>query len=402
MKIAVAALSPRLEDITQEHIRGLVDAAAREDQQIDFKLSVPDLDGKNGPKAKRDLLCDVAAFANGAGGDIVMGIEEGRDTEGKPNGIAVGVPGLKIDNLDAVERRWMQIVEAGLDPKLSPKTRSKVINVGGDRVVVVLRVPRSVAAPHMVKEHGWFHVRRGPQNLALSTGELRAAFELSEGWADRVRRFRDERLARIVANETPTQLDGSDRLVLHIVPLTSALERMTVDLSKLKTAEPLEAHSSYGPRFNVDGVAIVPDEQDGRSHSYVQFFRDGALEVTTQAALQTRPGEFYASRFERDALEALTRYLPILQGVEVGRPLAVLISLVGLRGLHPIDPSPFARPKERRAADRDLYTLPDLVLHDDDTDVAASLRPVFDTMWQCFGFERSPNYAGGRWSLPNR
>src|SRR5882724_1347239 len=138
----MALLPTRLEALTAEHLQGLVDAGAREDDRLDFKLTTPDLDGKNGPKAKRDLLTDVSAFANGGGGDIVMGVEEGRDADNKPNGIAVAIPGVDVENADAQERRWTQIFETGLDPRLNPKVRTQVIGLANGRSVIILRVPR--------------------------------------------------------------------------------------------------------------------------------------------------------------------------------------------------------------------------------------------------------------------
>lgn len=386
----------RVEELTLDHLNGLVAASAREDQHLDFKSTLPDLDGKNGERAKKDLLGDVAAFANAGGGDIVFGVEEGRDSDGKANGVAVGLPGVTIENFDALERRWVQILEAGLDPRLSPKVRLRALDNGATKLLV-LRVPRSIASPHMLKDHGRFYARRGAQNLTLNTGELRAAFELSEAWADRVRRFRDDRLAKIVADETPVLLDAPDRFVFHLVALGSQFERTVLDLGKLKSVRPPSVVRSSGSRFNVEGVAIIPDEHEGRSHSYVQFFRDGAVEIVSFAGAGTREGEFFISRFERDTMEWLATFLPILEGAGAARPFALLVSLVGLKGMRPVNPDPYARRSERPAADRDLYTLPDVLIADELTAFDGLLRPVFDTLWQSFGFEKSPNFdAAGK------
>lgn len=393
-------LPVRFDELTIDHLRGLVDASVREDQHIDFKANLPDLDGAKGERAKRDLLADVASFANATGGDIVFGVEEGRDGSNKPNGVAVSLAGITLDNVDALERRWIQILETGLDPRLSPKVRLRVIEDGGTKLLV-LRVPRSAAGPHMLKDHGWFYARRGAQNLPISTGELRAAFELSEAWATRVRRFRDERLARIVADDTPIIIDAPDRFVFHLVPMSAPFERTQVDLDQLKKAQPPVVGSSYGPRFNVEGVAIIPDEKEGRSHSYVQFFRDGALEVVTYAGAATREGEFFISRFERDAIELVGRYLPLLEQAGAPRPFALLFALLGLRGMKPVNPDPYDRRGRGRAADRDLYALPDVLISDDGAELEVVLKPIFDILWQSFGFERSPNFdKAGRWVRP--
>ena len=75
-------------------LSGLVSASYAEDQGIDYKEELPDLDGKKPDDARKKLLADVAAFANAGGGDILFGVEEGR-ADGKPNGIPVSLPGIE-------------------------------------------------------------------------------------------------------------------------------------------------------------------------------------------------------------------------------------------------------------------------------------------------------------------
>jgi hypothetical protein len=394
----VSLLPTRLEEVSLEHINGLVSASAREDQHLDYKQDLPDLDGKNGDKAKRGLLADVAAFANTGGGDVVFGIEERRDADGKPNGVASRLTGVEAVNLDALERRWTQIIEAGLDPRVIPKVRIQSIPLESGRSVVFLRVPQSITAPHMLKDHGWFYARRGPQNLPLSVGELRAAMEVSETWAERIRKFRDERIARIIADETPISIGAKDLYILHVVPLAPASTRARVDVSGFRGAEPLEVASSYGPRFNTDGLAVVADARNGVGNAYTQFFRDGSVEVVTFAASVAREGQFFPSRSEALTVDALRRYLPLLERAGVTGPLVVMLALAGLRGLRPVSPDRFARIEDIPPADRDLYVLPDFVLTEGVANLDEHLRSIFDMVWQCFGFERSPNFdAGGRW-----
>lgn len=74
----------RLETIGYDDVSALVESAYREDREIDYKSQLPELDGKRPADAKKELLKDVAAFANAGGGDIVFGIEEERDDAGKP------------------------------------------------------------------------------------------------------------------------------------------------------------------------------------------------------------------------------------------------------------------------------------------------------------------------------
>ena len=67
----------RLESLVYEDLNGLVSASYAEDQAIDYKEELPDLDGKRPDDARKKLLADVAAFANAGGGDILFGVEGG-------------------------------------------------------------------------------------------------------------------------------------------------------------------------------------------------------------------------------------------------------------------------------------------------------------------------------------
>jgi hypothetical protein len=396
----MSPLPLRFDDLTLQHLKELVATSAREDQYLDFKSTFPDLDGKSAEKVKKDLLVDVAAFANAGGGNIIFGMEEGRDDEGRANGVAASLRPFVVPNLDALERRWMDIIEAGLDPRLSPKVRFRAL-ADGIGHVVCLRIPRSIAAPHMVRERGLFYARRGAQNMPLDTAELRAAFVAGQAGAERIRRFRNDRIAKIIADETPVLVDAADRLVVHLVPLAVRAGEVGLDVTQLKGVQPPKVHRSFGPRFNIDGVAIVADEHEGRSGGYVQFFRDGSLEIVEYAGAAMRQGEFYIQRFERDVLDYLERYVPILERGGSSRPFALLLSLVGLRGMRPASTSPWPGLREGVPAQRDLYTLPDVIIGDEVTRYDVHLRPLFDTMWQTFGFERSPSYdANGSWTGP--
>ena len=66
----------------------------------------------------------------------------------------------------------------------------------------------------------------------LDSTEIRAAFALSEALPERIRRFRDERLAKIIADEMPVNLEPHPRLMLHMVPVSSMLGTATLDIHR--------------------------------------------------------------------------------------------------------------------------------------------------------------------------
>lgn len=51
-----------------------------------------------------------------------------------------------------------------------------------------------------------------------------------------------------------------------------------------------------------------------------------------------------------------------------------------------------------RMADRDSLILPEVMIENWSDNPASSLRPIFDMVWNAFGYERSFNYdASGQW-----
>lgn len=67
-----ALLGASVDDLTSEHIRGLVSSAIQEDFDLDFKEA---LYGR-GASDRRALAGDVEAMVNTSGGLIVIGIQE--------------------------------------------------------------------------------------------------------------------------------------------------------------------------------------------------------------------------------------------------------------------------------------------------------------------------------------
>ena len=66
-----------------------------------------------------------------------------------------------------------------------------------------------------------FYSRNSAGKYPLDVSEIRAAFLMSETTGQRIRSFRTDRLATIIADEMPVKLEKQQRLVFHIMPLAS-------------------------------------------------------------------------------------------------------------------------------------------------------------------------------------
>lgn len=386
-----------LDAIHDADIRNLVDERAREGHQIEFKQALPG----GGNEDKREFLADVSSFANALGGDIVYGIVD----EG---GAAAAVAPFTDINVDQEVLRLEHIIRSGIDPRI-PGVRAKAVAINGGWILVV-RVPRSWAAPHMVSalNTSRFYSRTSAGKYQLDVRELRTLFMMSEGVEERTRSFRSERLGRIVAGDTPFVLRDAPKLVLHIVPFSGGTRPPPLDLSPVVGRPDLiRPLSAYGLDFrhNLDGFATFFSSHDRRTVlSYVQVFRDGAVEAVDARMLMSEPGDtkIPVSYAEEKLIEVTTSLLAAQRILGVSPPMTVMISLLGVRGFS-LAVSAETWPLGGGPIDRETLLLPEIVIEDpDNADVSAVLKPVLDALWNAGGWPRSLNYSETGHRLPGK
>ena len=222
--------------------------------------------------------------------------------------------------------------------------------------------------------------------------QIQSAFLLSESLAERIRNFRYDRLARIVATEDlPSTLEGEARAVLHIVPASAFAQGAAVDFLKFRDnpgfLPPPNGLSSGGwnGRVNFDGFA-----QTLRQVSYVQLFRTGAIEAVDAWLLNFNRGVFPFPAFEQEIANLTKTYLNVIQGLGVAPPIFVLLSLLRVR-----DYAIVTEPMGLRTSgniDRTDLLLPDVMVEEFPCNVHELLRPVFDAIWQSAGRDGSGSY----------
>ena len=136
----VKILTKPIEELLEADLQELVDGAVEERRQLDYKRELP---GQT-PKHRREFLCDASSFANSGGGAILFGIPES-------GGVPTSLAGLEGNPDEAVQRLDSMLL-SGIDPR--PRVDVKSIPLSSGRFVIVVRVPRSFTAPHMVTFDG--------------------------------------------------------------------------------------------------------------------------------------------------------------------------------------------------------------------------------------------------------
>lgn len=381
-----------IDGLAYSDVAAMVEAGLREGRTLDFKQALVGDAGDD----KREFLADVSALANTAGGDIVFGITEAQ-------GEATGSPGIELADPDAEVLRLEAVLRSGLEPRL-PRVELRWLPGPDGKGLLILRTPRSYLGPHRVtfRNHGHFYGRTNAGKTSLDVTELRAAFLAAEGVHDRIRRFRNERLGIIEAGEGPVGLRDSAKAVLHVVPLEAfAAERdVGIDRNHDLIFPFGFVGSGFNTRHTLEGFATFSGQEHDPTgtYGYAMLFRSGIIEGAATVGHKGDDGWFIpASSVEWAALQALHGYREKLKKKGVELPLYVFLSLIGVRG-HNLAIS--GRPFDiKRPARTDALLLPEAVITDLQQTDEEVLRPVFDRLWNAFGYERSFSFdATGKYT----
>ena len=378
-----------IESIEEKDLQELIDLQVRESKELDYKESL----SVGMESEKKEFLSDVSSFANANGGFVIYGVRESREDAGLP----IELCGMELENPGKFGTTLENIIQTGLDPRLpASNVHVQVVSLPSkDRWAIVISIRKSWMLLHMIRSTGRFFSRRSSKKYDLDFSELRTAFELLGTTADRLRRFRMDRLSKIVAGEAPLLLDvHAPKLILHIVPFQAFDPAAQVDIVSLMEHRPLIEPlmlfetSPYGAdtRYNFDGLLSWYPQ----AATYAQFFRNGSAEAVDTSILgASKEAKIFSGvTYEKRLREALKRYVAALQTIGVETPLFVMVSLLGVRGFRlKFDHTYYT--DDSNKIDRDELIVAETMIEDFDFDVTAATSPIFDTIANAAGWKYS-------------
>ncbi len=383
---------PQDRPLTEADLAALVTSGAREDRYLEFKRIWVLADDKG----KREFLKAVSAFANSRGGDLVLGMKAVK-------GIAAELAPLDLDDPDQAAIQIRDLIRSHIRPPLGGVQTESVILAGGKPIVVV-RTPKSWAGPHILTygNDRRFYIRDDAGKRAMEFEEVEESFLSREAIGPRLRNFRMERCAAILNGDTPRQLTGHARVVLHVLPYAMMVRPYRFSAHELfgrcKDLQPI-CDGGYSRAFDLDGLLFFQHHGADAAVGYSLVFRSGAIEAADAVILgglgdnseKRMPGR----GLEEALISCAESCAKTLIGLEVEFPAAVFLSLLNVRdyrmsmdvppiGAHPIK--------------RDHVYLPESILDVPPQSMANALFPLFSTMWNAFGYSQSPNYdSTGIW-----
>ena len=376
-----------LEEITASDLSEFAANLPPEDRFIEYKSST-----YTTSSARDELAGDVSAFANEAGGCLIIGIDEA-------TGVLVG---CGRSNADEEKIRLQNMLAMGVNPRI-PNVAVRHVSVGEGEHVLIFQIPRSWIGPHQVVGTKKIFRRISGAKQEMDVDQLRRAFRGGPDLAERVRAFRHERIGLILADETPVPMPAGPKLIVHIVSADQFADDRPVDLGPvLSPSGPLlkafPGVPSNAPQFNLDGVlchqsAVV----DANSRGYVQVMRNGMVEYVIschpyEAPPQRRTKSLFAPRLHDGIIAAVNTTLALAKIAATSAPYHVIVTVSGARGyaLQAYDYTV----RGVGVIDRDVALLPPIILQDGDISPEELAQPVIDLMWNMVGLPKEPKAPG--------
>jgi len=207
-----------LSEIGEEDLETLVQEEVRERQTLEFKR---DSYARN-DEGTREMLRDISAMGNAYGGDILLGVETVGD------GVASGLVGVPDGEVEA--QRIHSSSLSNIEERIGGLAVWPVPISNGNHVIVI-RMPQSLRAPHMVTFKGLnqFWIRHDRQKSPMSVHEIREACLRVEMLTTRVTEFLERRLAGV-----PAFACGQSALTVSFTPLLVAREVVDTNNQQLR------------------------------------------------------------------------------------------------------------------------------------------------------------------------
>lgn len=389
-------------------IEALITNQVPEGRKLEYKESFI----INSEGEKKEFLADIAAMANTDGGHIIFGIQEHREAgTGKPTGLPSQILGLQAFNADAETLRLESMIRDGLSPRLSGILIKKIDGFPNGPVFLI-RIPQSWNSPHMLtfQTRSPFYGRGNAGKYLFDVNQIRSAFTFSDSLSERIRSFHQDRVTKIINGQTSVEMEQKRKLIAHMIPLSAFKGENSLSLESIKAQEthlaPISSHG-FSSRVNLEGMVFYSTAGAGTpSYSYVQIYRNGIIEFVDSLVLGMDDERKFIPTvdLEQSTIEGVGRYCSFLTNANISGPAVFLVTLYGIKGfkMNVGRDAGFTFPGVRpRQFDRDLVTIPEILVEELTTAADILLKPIFDAIYNAAGWEKCPHYdAQGRWQFP--
>lgn len=268
----MSLLHKPLDQITEADLQILISTPVCESRVLDYKEQLPG----DSSSEKKEFLYDVTSFANSGGGELIYGISEER-VDGKNTGKPSAIPGMRIENADELIRKYENLIRTSVQPRTFG-LQMKFIPLKNGNHVLIVRIPQSLNAPHMVTLEGnqRFYARNSAGKHPMDISEIRSAILANSQLSEHIRNFFFDRFSKIKTNQTQIKLENDDHILLTmLIPFSSFGTQQFSPAEFKKHVTKLKALTSEGWDYKYN---MTFDNNPQIPYSYVQMYRNGTIE----------------------------------------------------------------------------------------------------------------------------
>lgn len=372
-------------NITKEQLQDLIDNKIFENKELEYK-DYSFTDGKMPDKQKDKFMKEVAAFANTNGGTIIIGMQE--DENRLP--INLNGAGLSIKEFDNWLSSFRQLVLSRIRPHLHG-VECIPVELSEENIAIVIRVPKSYARPHSFWDGNKdeFFMRYANGITYMDIDDLRKEFLYGSSIQDKIKQFRRDRVSMIASNECVGNMGNKAKIVFHIIPEWSFELGNRVNLMELKNNTSFRpiAGCGWNHRYNADGYCIYRDDSITKTiKEYTQAFHNGIIEAV-EIRLMSDHGEkqvYEWSQMQSACIGALIEYGNIMERLHIPKPWHILAAILNAKDYV----ANYGGGELSLPIERDIVFSLDGVCTED-IQMKMALKPVFDSLSNAFGFEKS-------------
>lgn len=202
------------------------------------------------------------------------------------------------------------------------------------------------------------------------------------------------RTQEIRKGASPHDIDqNKPKLVVHVA--TAGFSKSKYPLSYQKASgvgqilHMLEPGWTPETRWNVDG----PFKYEQRA-GYVQVFRSGVIEAVDMSAVEpiNEQNAISAGNIETILFNAAQSYVRVLDRLGASYPMTLSVQLLGVKGFRQAGTQKMRRVSGRLIDRQDLDSLPEIEIPELEDNIPKLLRPLFDSIWNAFGYHQSLNF----------
>lgn len=397
--------------IDLDYIQYLIDNKVREHDHLQYEAKL-DIDTETG---QYKLLADVAAIANTGGGNIIYGVKKSTKTSE-----LYKVCGLPEINFDEMLARMRDIIERGIDPRIS-NLEIGVLRKNGAIPVIVLHVPLSLHRLYRLAQDSLSpYIRKGNRIRRMTLVEREESVHFRFKIESTLIQRTFKRMSKILSDKGGIPLGHASKIIVFLYPVATILGTARIEVKDL----PGYAHAdmifgclSYRSRLNAKGWLKYHEDADGSGGAYVQYFYNGAVEAVTTTTIVATQGEPNKDliqmstgekvrlgearlRIEQAIVHEVTNGLEVLNAMGLDFPVYVVFAVESSETFPLMDYSDELFDGDYKGSPLIRNALACIygdLLEGAPKNVSLSLSPEFDSMWDKLGSTiRTNSDAGGQ------